>query len=258
MGAVLFQDHGVIGYYSKKFNTIEQNYSIVEKELFAILKSLEFHRNLIQAYTIQIETDGRNCIFENKVISKRTERWKLILNEFDLTIRNIKETENNIADKLSRCFYVDTEKHTDLYMIVRGCLETEEDTLVKDERNRYVVKENKEVEFVTKVHEWSVHARIYSLYNNNIKERYFIKNIKNTIEKVVKACEMCLRNKRCRKRKMKKYRITSNKLMEILSSDIFAPFDLLEYDKSSQVSGEKGFCLTITDVYSRFTVVKFL
>lgn len=47
MGAVLFQEHGVVSYYSKKFNDIERNYTVVEKEMFAIIKSLEFYRNLI-------------------------------------------------------------------------------------------------------------------------------------------------------------------------------------------------------------------
>lgn len=73
MGAVLFQDHGVISYYSKKFNDIEQNYTIVEKEMFAIIKSLEFYRNLIQGFNITIETDSKDCTYGNKTVSKRTE-----------------------------------------------------------------------------------------------------------------------------------------------------------------------------------------
>ncbi|KAF9761714.1 Transposon Tf2-9 polyprotein [Nosema granulosis] len=110
MGAVLFQEHGVIGYYSKKINSTKRNYNIVEKEMFAIVKSLEFYRTLIQGFAIQIETDSRNCVFENKNVSKRTERWKLILNEFDLTIKNIGGEHNNVADKLSRCFYIKEER----------------------------------------------------------------------------------------------------------------------------------------------------
>lgn len=42
MGSVLYQEHSVIGYYSKKFSDIEENYSIVEKEMFAIIKTLKF------------------------------------------------------------------------------------------------------------------------------------------------------------------------------------------------------------------------
>ncbi|KAF9760958.1 hypothetical protein NGRA_2934 [Nosema granulosis] len=46
--------------------------------------------------------------------------------------------------------------------------------------------------------------------------------------------------------------------MEVLSSDIFGPFETLEYDMSSQGAKEKRFFLTITDVYSRYTWVKIL
>lgn len=76
MGAVLFQGHGTIGYHSKQFNLSERNYTIFEKEIFAVVISLSFSRNLIQGYTI-IKTYNRNCIFSGKIISKRIERWKL-------------------------------------------------------------------------------------------------------------------------------------------------------------------------------------
>ncbi|WUR03433.1 prp pol polyprotein-like [Vairimorpha necatrix] len=70
MGAVLFQERGVIGYYSRKFSQSELNYTIVEKEMFAIVKTLEFYRTLIQGYKIEIQTDSRNCIFKNKEFLK--------------------------------------------------------------------------------------------------------------------------------------------------------------------------------------------
>lgn len=42
IGAVLYQEEGVLGYFSKKLTDTERNYSIVEKNLYAILKALIF------------------------------------------------------------------------------------------------------------------------------------------------------------------------------------------------------------------------
>jgi len=47
LGSVLYQDHGVISYYSKKLNGAELNYSIIEKEFLGILRSLQYFRNII-------------------------------------------------------------------------------------------------------------------------------------------------------------------------------------------------------------------
>ncbi|KAF9761302.1 Transposon Tf2-6 polyprotein [Nosema granulosis] len=256
MGAVLFQDHGVISYYSKKFNSIEQNYSIVEKEMFAMLKALEFYRTLIQGYTIEIETDSRNCIFENKAISKRTERWKLIFNEFDLTIKNIKGKDNNIADTLSRCFLIKDSEKTDFFVEIEDLLETEENGIKKN-KGKMIVKESKRYEFVRRAHEHSIHAGMTTVYYN-INQMYHIRNIKEIIETVLKTCEKCLRCKKASRRGFPKYKITSTKLMDTICSDIFGPFEVSEYDRSSQCYKEKGYLLTITDVYSRFTRVFFL
>ncbi|KAF9760669.1 Transposon Tf2-6 polyprotein [Nosema granulosis] len=254
MGAVLFQDHGVISYYSKKFNSIEKNYTIVEKEMFAMLKALQFYRTLIQGYAIEIETDSRNCIFENKTISKRTERWKLMFNEFDLTIKNIKGTDNNIADKLSRCFLINEKETTNFFKQIEKMLKIENMVCVKDKSDKYVVREDKRHAFIKKVHEFSIHAGITTMYYN-IKDIYYVKNIKEIIEEVVKTCEKCLRCKKLSKTRTQKFRITSSKLMDTICSDIFGPFEMEEYDRSSRCYNEKGYLLTITDVYSRYTEV---
>lgn len=48
IGSVLYQKHGVISYYSKKLIGAEINYSVAEKKFLAILRSLQFFRNIIQ------------------------------------------------------------------------------------------------------------------------------------------------------------------------------------------------------------------
>lgn len=89
IGATLYQKEGTLGFYSRKLNKTELNYSIVEKELYAILKALDHFRNIIQGYKVIILSDSKNIIVENKVIRNRIERWKVLLNEFNFEIKHI-------------------------------------------------------------------------------------------------------------------------------------------------------------------------
>ncbi|MGL6130106.1 MAG: ribonuclease H family protein [Fusobacteriaceae bacterium] len=47
IGAILKQGNKIIGMYSKKLNKPQQNYTIIEKELYAIIKSLEHFKTII-------------------------------------------------------------------------------------------------------------------------------------------------------------------------------------------------------------------
>lgn len=102
IGGVLYQKHGIIGYFSKKLNDTEMNYSIVEKEMFAIIKNLEHFNNIIAGYKVKIYCDNRNCLFKSKNNNPRMTRWKLLLNEYDYTLDQIEGKRNVLADALSR------------------------------------------------------------------------------------------------------------------------------------------------------------
>lgn len=102
LGGVLTQEHGIIGFYSKKFSGAEINYTIVEKELYAIYKSLDFFKELVQGNLVIIKTDSKDCTFINNKVSNRFERWKVLLNEYTFRIEAIEGENNNMADYLSR------------------------------------------------------------------------------------------------------------------------------------------------------------
>ena len=57
IGAVLYQDDKTIGFYSHKLKGAEQNYTVVEKECFAILMALTHFRNILIHGKINIRTD---------------------------------------------------------------------------------------------------------------------------------------------------------------------------------------------------------
>ena len=73
IGAILTQNNNIIGLYSYKLSPSETNYTIVEKEVYAILKALHNFRTILFSAKIFIQTYNKNLINQTN-ISKRTQR----------------------------------------------------------------------------------------------------------------------------------------------------------------------------------------
>ena len=111
VGAVLLQPDDLdvehpVSYFSKKFNKAQQNYSVIEQELLAIILALQHFGVYVPPFgpRITIYSDHHPLQFFNKFKYKnqRLTRWSLLLQEYDLDIRHIKGVDNIIADCLSR------------------------------------------------------------------------------------------------------------------------------------------------------------
>ena len=103
VGSVLTQQNSIIGFHSCKFSTSQRRYSIVEKELYGILEALRFFRNIIFGSVIEIETDNKNLVYEKLMDDcNRIQRWKILLSEYNITLKHISGKQNLAADYLSR------------------------------------------------------------------------------------------------------------------------------------------------------------
>ena len=110
-GSVLVQeasdglDHPV-SYFSKKFLKYQKNYSVVEKETLGLVLALEHFDVYLGStpFKIKVYTD-HNLTFLKTMKNKnqRLVRWSLALQEYNLEIQHIPESENVVADALSRC-----------------------------------------------------------------------------------------------------------------------------------------------------------
>ncbi|XP_027166138.1 uncharacterized protein LOC113766113 [Coffea eugenioides] len=108
VGAVLGQKEGrasyVIYYTSRTLDGAQCNYSTTEKELLAIVFALEKFRSYLLGTKVIIYSDhaALKYLLNKKEAKPRLIRWILLLQEFNLEIKDKRGAENMVADHLSR------------------------------------------------------------------------------------------------------------------------------------------------------------
>ena len=94
----------VVYYVSKKLNEAQRNYNTTEKELLAVIYALDKFRSYLIGSYIVIFTDhsALKYLLTKQNSKARLIRWVLLLQEFNIQIRDKKGVENVVADHLSR------------------------------------------------------------------------------------------------------------------------------------------------------------
>ncbi|XP_061357764.1 uncharacterized protein LOC133302056 [Gastrolobium bilobum] len=120
-----------IYYASKTLNEAQVNYSVTEKELLAVVYACEKFRPYILGSKVIIHTDhaALKYLFSKKEAKPRLIRWALLLQEFNLEIKERKGCENQIVDHLSRLEHIEVglpikETFSDEQLFVINHIET--------------------------------------------------------------------------------------------------------------------------------------
>ncbi|CAM5122776.1 unnamed protein product [Natator depressus] len=109
VGAVLMQKgpdqefHPVV-FLSKKLSERESNWSVSEKECYAIVYALEKLRPYVWGRRFHLQTDHAALQWLHTAMgnNKKLIRWSLALQDFDFDIQHISGASNKVADALSR------------------------------------------------------------------------------------------------------------------------------------------------------------
>jgi hypothetical protein len=104
----------VIYYASRTLNDAQLNYLTTEKELLAVVFALDKFRSYLLGSKVIVYSDhaASRYLFSKKDAKSCLIQWILLLQEFDIEIRDKKSSENVVADHLSRLTVDFTEEAT--------------------------------------------------------------------------------------------------------------------------------------------------
>ena len=106
------RDHKAVGFHSGQFKASQKNWSVIDKEAYGLISTIESFATLIDSYAapFSIYTDHRNLTYlynpelesTNKTTIGRVTRWSFLLQRFQYIIKHISGETNLMADLLSR------------------------------------------------------------------------------------------------------------------------------------------------------------
>ena len=233
IGAVLMQNEKPLSYESRKYNPAEQNYTVTEQELLALVNALKTWRYLLEGLPkeqLTLVTDHNPLVSMPTVqnMSRRQARWSELLQRFPCTWKH-RPGRLNVADPISRRPHGNSPAQP-IAAVTRGqtnakaivCTPFQEDIIAgydsdpwfADEGNTKNLSQLQDIwmkgsQICVPEHTalkqkimYEMHAAPYSGHlgsNNterNISEHYWRPGMQKDIIQFVKVCPTCQRNRK--------------------------------------------------------------
>jgi hypothetical protein len=111
LGGVLLQERKHVAYFSEKLSGPILNYSIYDKELYALIRCLETWQNSLwpKEFIIYFDHESLKHIRSPGKLNCRHAKWVEFIKSFPYVIKHKKGKENVIADALSRRYALLTQ-----------------------------------------------------------------------------------------------------------------------------------------------------
>jgi len=106
IGAVLLQEKRSIAFFSEKLNGARLNYSIYNKEFYALIRALEVwqHYLLLKEFVIHTDYESLKYLKGQSKLNHRHAKWVEFIELFSYVIKYMKGQVNVVVDTLSRRF----------------------------------------------------------------------------------------------------------------------------------------------------------
>ena len=111
MGGVLLQEGKPVAYFSEKLSGPMLNYSTYDKELYALVRTLETWQHYLwpKEFVIHSDHESLKHIRSQGKLNRRHAKWVEFIESFPYVIKHKKGKENVIADALSRRYTLLTQ-----------------------------------------------------------------------------------------------------------------------------------------------------
>ena len=120
-------------FISKSLQGAQKNWSVIEKEAYAIFYTLTHYEHLLRDVKFMLLTDHKNLTYINCESSPKVKRWKLALSHYDFDIQHVEGVKNSIADAFSR-LCLNESKSAELQLSV---MDRSKEVAIPKERDSY-------------------------------------------------------------------------------------------------------------------------
>ena len=101
LGATVVQQGKPLGFYTRKLNSAQKNYTVGERELLGIVEGMKAFEGILRGQEVVVHTDHLNLLYSD-MPSQRMICWRLLMEEFHQTVLHVAGKDNDAADALSR------------------------------------------------------------------------------------------------------------------------------------------------------------